>query len=129
MNANSVSATQTFGSAPPKRTGVDQLGKMDFLQILVTQLRYQDPLKPMDDREFVSQLAQFSALDAVTEQTKWAKMTYGLGLVGQNVKYHTDKGSVDSAVVKAIRLVDGKPMLSLGELEITLDQVVEATRP
>jgi flagellar basal-body rod modification protein FlgD len=39
------------------------LGKQDFLQLLVTQMRYQDPLAPQDNQQFISQLAQFSALE------------------------------------------------------------------
>jgi flagellar basal-body rod modification protein FlgD len=41
----------------------DAMGKNDFLNLLVTQLRYQDPMNPMQDQEFISQLAQFSQLE------------------------------------------------------------------
>ena len=42
------------------------LGKEDFLKLLVAQLSAQDPLNPMDSREFTAQLAQFSALEQMT---------------------------------------------------------------
>jgi flagellar basal-body rod modification protein FlgD len=107
----------------------DQMGKSDFLQLLVTQLRYQDPMNPMDDREFATQLAQFTSLDKITEQTKWSKMTYGLGLVGQTVTYTTDDGRTLTGVVKALRMADGNAMLSLGDTQITIDQVTQAEKP
>lgn len=43
--------------------GSKQLGKQDFLQLLVTQMRFQDPMAPQDNQQFVAQLAQFSALE------------------------------------------------------------------
>lgn len=106
----------------------DQLGKMDFLQILVTQLRYQDPLNPMDDKEFIAQLAQFSTLEQMTEQTKWSQMSYALGLVGQKVLYRTEEGNVEAGVVKSMRMQDGQPLLSFGDREIRLEQVLEIAK-
>ena len=55
----------TYGTTERKvnQRGSSELGKDEFLKLLVTQLQNQDPLNPQDDTQFISQLAQFSALD------------------------------------------------------------------
>lgn len=107
--------------------GGGQLGESDFLQLLVTQLRYQDPMQPMDDKQFIAQLAQFSALEQAQAQTRWSQMTFGLGLVGRTIDYTGSDGQARSAVVKAVRLVQGNPVLSLGDSDVTIDQVISAS--
>ena len=61
-------AAQNQANAANKRN--DALGKDAFLQLLVTQMKYQDPLDPQDNSEYLSQLAQFSALEQMTNVSK-----------------------------------------------------------
>lgn len=56
VGSNTIAAT----------TASQTLGKEDFLNLLMTQLRHQDPLNVQDDREFIAQLAQFSTLEQTT---------------------------------------------------------------
>ncbi len=56
-----------YGYAPrEKNLGSDSLGKHQFLQLLMAQIQHQDPLNPMDDKQFVAQMAQFSSLEQLT---------------------------------------------------------------
>ncbi|MCS7235345.1 MAG: flagellar hook assembly protein FlgD [Armatimonadota bacterium] len=112
--------------------GTRVLGKDDFLRLLVTQLRHQDPLQPMNDREFVAQLAQFSALEqmvnvsqAVLELARRQEAAAAFGLVGRRVKVQAEDGSVVEGVVSAVRRQDGAFVLVVGDQAYTLDQLVE----
>jgi len=60
----------------PTRQPQQNLGRDDFLKILLTQLAYQDPTAPMDDKQFIAQMAQFSTLEQMTGMAKdFAKLT------------------------------------------------------
>jgi flagellar basal-body rod modification protein FlgD len=68
IDVSGLSSTGT--PTTPDKTGPRQLGQDDFLKLLITQLKNQDPLKPTDNTEFVSQLAQFSQLEQTAKQAQ-----------------------------------------------------------
>jgi flagellar basal-body rod modification protein FlgD len=68
IDVSTINSTGT--PATPRKTGPQQLGQDDFLKLLVTQLKNQDPLKPTDNAEFVSQLTQFSQLEQTAKQSQ-----------------------------------------------------------
>lgn len=100
--------------------GSSELGKDAFLKLLVTQLSNQDPLNPQSDQEFIAQLAQFSALEQMTNMSTTLTNTSAYGLVGKQVivnstdslgKVTEVRGTVDAVKMKngsAELLIDGK---------------------
>lgn len=59
-----------LSNQPKTRVPSAELGKEEFLKILMTQLQNQDPTQPMDDTQFISQMAQFSSLEQMMNMTK-----------------------------------------------------------
>jgi flagellar basal-body rod modification protein FlgD len=95
------------------------VGLDDFLNIFLTQLNYQDPLEPVDNREFLAQLAQFSSVELAnrTNETTSAildvsNLSQSIGLLGRTVNVQLETGSSSGEVI-AMSLVQGQPRLSV----------------
>ncbi|QTQ12919.1 flagellar hook assembly protein FlgD [Treponema parvum] len=92
------------------RTASQQLGKDDFLKLLLTQLSHQDPTNPMDNNEFIAQMAQFSSLEQINNMSNsFAKLATMLGssdavnTIGKTVEINTGDATIQGIVEGATR--------------------------
>ncbi len=136
MAINGVSlddaTTKAADEAAPKRKTGGQLGKDDFLNLLVTQLRYQNPLEPTDDKEFIAQMAQFSSLEQMQNMNSTMANSEAFGLVGKYVTATTtdEKTKEVSTVegqVSTVKMSKGKVYLSVGNKDVELSSVTNVT--
>lgn len=104
------------------------LGKDDFLQLLVAQMKYQDPMEPTSNTEYIQQYATYSELEQMMNMSETMDLQRASGLVGQmvNVQFTTEAG-VDKSVEGIVDYVyyeNGTPFVSInGELYKAADVV------
>jgi flagellar basal-body rod modification protein FlgD len=122
-NSSSKSNSQLVSNA------VNQvLGKDDFLKLLTTELRNQDPLQPLDNKDFIAQMAQFSSLeqmnnvatsmnelkDTMSNMFQQSLLTQGAALIGKQVSGLGLDGKTElKGVVDSVVWLDGNPQLKL----------------
>jgi flagellar basal-body rod modification protein FlgD len=122
--SNTIAALTTQPAKTAASSQVEnQLGPDAFLKLLTTELQNQDPTKPMDDTQSVSQLAQFSALQAQTTlSTQFSSFQSNFGvmqsaaLIGRDVTVNTTDGNAGSTLtgkVTSINVQDGKPYFTM----------------
>jgi len=109
----------TGSSSTTPNLQANSLGMEDFLKILLTQLTYQDPLKPMDNQEFMAQMAQFTSLEQTQQLnnkietliTNQAALQ-SVGLIGKTVDVSTPSGLL-TGTVSALSLSGDAPLLTV----------------
>ncbi|QGW82253.1 flagellar hook assembly protein FlgD [Variovorax paradoxus] len=112
-------AIDAIGTTGTTNLQANSMGMEDFLKILLTQLTYQDPLKPMDNQQFMAQMAQFTSLEQTQQlNTKIATLIsnqaalQSVGLIGKTVDVATSTGSV-TGTVSALSLSGDSPLLTV----------------
>ena len=120
---NPNSSPQSPGSQATRSLN-GQLGKDDFLKLFVAQLQHQDPMNPMNDSEFMGQMASFSTLEQVANlaaaNEKIAASLAGsnaVGLIGRTVTYTGESDQIHTGKVEKVTTKDGKPFLTVAGID------------
>jgi flagellar basal-body rod modification protein FlgD len=122
MDATSITSTSTPLAVTQTASGKNaEMGKDQFLKLFVAQLQHQDPMNPMEDSEFMGQMASFSTLEQVTNlaaanEKIAASLTSStaVSLLGRTVTW-TDSADVShTGVVEKITTAGGTPSLTVG---------------
>ena len=110
----------------------DAMGKEEFLQLLVAQLKCQDPLEPLKNEDFVAQLAQFNSLEQMINlnnsfdtMLQLQSMSYASSFIGKEVAWYGEEGELNSGTVLEVEFDSEVPMLNVeGQVLIEPGQVV-----
>lgn len=107
---NAVNLQNAKNTAENGRTASSELGKDDFLKLLITQLQNQDPTSPMENTEFIAQMAQFSSLEQMTNMsTSFTQLANTLSAseasttVGKRVEIQLEGATISGVVEAATR--------------------------
>lgn len=116
------------------RTPKSELGKDDFLKLLTQQLKNQDPMNPMNDMEFITQMSGFSSLEQMVNMNKSLEtfintfnsnsQTQAMMFLGTTVTVQSkDMDEPKVGVVDMVGFKDGKPYLRVGDEAYNLEDV------
>lgn len=135
----SISATEAVAGNPfapgtPSVTSETSTDKQMFLELLVAQLRYQDPLNPTDSGEFLAQSAQFTALEKMqdvadrTGALLGSQMAFGASaLVGRHVTWADDSGASFSGTIDGVTFGADGPVFDIDGTEVPLALITSVT--
>jgi flagellar basal-body rod modification protein FlgD len=110
----------TLDEMKPKSADNGAMGKDQFLKLFVAQLQHQDPMNPMNDSDFMGQMASFSTLEqvanlaAANERIAASLTSTGaVGLIGRTVSYVDENDEIQTGKVDKVTTAGGRPMLTV----------------
>ncbi|HEX2902104.1 MAG TPA: flagellar hook capping FlgD N-terminal domain-containing protein [Jatrophihabitans sp.] len=125
-----IAGMSTGAAGGTTSTDNGQLDSKTFLQLLVAQLQYQDPSKPVDTSAFMNETATLTQVQTMeqsaqnsTQLLSAQRAQTATNLVGHTVTYLADDGTTQSGEVTAATISAANPLLKIGTSSISLDQV------
>lgn len=130
VGTNSEYLATTSTTSTTSTSSSDSIDKDAFMQLLVTQMKYQDPLNPMDNQEMLAQLAQFTALEQMMNVAQASQKQLANGMIGQYVEYlYTDSATGQTSYqigkVDYVSINGDTPMLGIGDVEVSVEDVYQ----
>ena len=114
----------------------DQMGKDVFLQLLVAQMRYQDPNSPASTTEFMSQTATFTQVEKLEEIAAQNASLVALqrslsagALVGHTVSYTDENGATVTGTVGSVRISGDEPSAVVDGVDVPIGRLTEVSLP
>ena len=127
---NAVNLQNSKNIAEAGKATSSELGKDDFLKLLITQLSNQDPTSPMENTEFIAQMAQFSSLEQMTNMatsfTELANMltaSEASSVIGKNVEVNLNGEIMTGQVEAATRGTN--PSVQINGMLYSMDQITK----
>ncbi|HEY2494695.1 MAG TPA: flagellar hook capping FlgD N-terminal domain-containing protein [Paenibacillus sp.] len=127
--------------ATASKKDTQTMGKDQFLKIMITQLQNQDPTQPLQDKEFIAQMAQFTSVEQlmnISTQLSASNQSLGSvsGLIGSKVSWVEDanqstgtSSQIKSGIVTSIIIRDGIQYAAVGDLAIPVSKIIEIASP
>jgi flagellar basal-body rod modification protein FlgD len=127
-----AASTQAGSTAATAASRTDNFLSSDsFLSILAAELRYQDPLEPTSNSDYIAHMASFSGLDyqeriaeGIGSLTLSSSLSQGAALIGKSVTYSTGE-SIETGTVERLLVRDGAATLLVGGRQVALTDVTE----
>jgi flagellar basal-body rod modification protein FlgD len=130
----------TIANTPPTQPGSStvrsaseaaMLGKDEFLKLLVSQLRNQDPMSPMADKDFMGQMAQFTSVEQLSNMAKSiermstaSQAAQSVALIGRTVTWKKADDSTGEGVAQSVSFsADGAIRIAVGDEEIAPNEI------
>jgi flagellar basal-body rod modification protein FlgD len=128
------SITPTLNQMIGTTKSASRAGEADsgqFMLLLLAQLRNQNPLDPVQDKDFMGQVAQLNSLQELQKMnatlqslTKSNRLTEAAGLIGRTIQYRAGDGQVQTGLVDGVTLQGDQAMLLLGSAQVALADVI-----
>ena len=131
-----TASTGGIYSTPPTRTPKQSLDSEAFMQLLVTQLRNQDPSSPMDTNQMIAQTTQLAMMEKLTNMDTTAQEGFALqmrqaaaALIGHTVSYLDKNGDTQTGLASSVSYAGAVPIVTVGDQKLALDAILGVVTP
>jgi flagellar basal-body rod modification protein FlgD len=136
VTGTDTATTSGIYTTQPTRTPKQSLDSEAFMQLLVTQLRNQDPSSPMDTNQMISQTTNLAMMEKLTNMDTTSQEGFALqmrtaaaALIGHTVSYLDKNGDTQTGLASSVSYAGSVPVVTVGDAKINLDSILGVVTP